>query len=110
MGGATNRDVLLLATLCIVFVRMYICSFITKGKNLKHGSCCVCKIFSFYSRFVRFFMTLEKHLGIKLRLYNVDMAILVSHFNVCTSTDDFVKKIFELLLLYSAVTVFLFLQ
>ena len=31
----------------------------TKGKNLKYGSCCVCKIFSFYSRFVRFFMTLE---------------------------------------------------
>ena len=42
----------------------------TKGKNLKYGSCCVCKIFSFYSRFVRFFMTLEKHLGIKLWLRN----------------------------------------
>ena len=66
----------------------------TKGKNLKYVSCCVCKIFSFYSRFVRFFMTLGKHLGIKLRLHNVDHSDSCVVFQLLYPDQWFLEKCF----------------
>ena len=71
----SDRSMIMIEFLIEIDYVLYLFGYMflyTKGKNLKYGSCCVCKIFSFYSRFVRFFMTLEKHLGIKLRLHNVD--------------------------------------
>ena len=97
----------------VLYLFEYVFLYTTKGKNLKYGSCCVCKIFSFYSRFVRFFMTLEKHLGIKLRLYNVEYSNSCVAFQFLYPDRWFREKVFSrifvLLLLYSD-SFFLFLQ